>query len=136
VVGGPALSGQRVTLVGSGQRRHSFVAMRDVAAYAAAAVDHPVAEGSTLMLGGPDAVTWPEVVAAFEQALGRPLPTTSVAPGEPVPRLPEVMNQLLAGMDTYDSELDMTVAAATYGVTPTSVQDFAHEFVAGAAARS
>lgn len=74
--------------------------------------------------------------AAFEQALGRPLPTTSLAPGEPVPGLPEVMTPLFAGMDTYDSELDMTVTAATYGITPKSVQDFAREFVAGSAART
>jgi NADH dehydrogenase len=41
VVAGPALAGQPVTIVGEGRRRHSFVAMRDVAAYAVAALDHP-----------------------------------------------------------------------------------------------
>jgi NADH dehydrogenase len=36
VVGGPALAGRPVTLIGEGLRRHSFVALRDVAAYAVA----------------------------------------------------------------------------------------------------
>jgi uncharacterized protein YbjT (DUF2867 family) len=42
VVGAPALAGQPVTIVGEGRRRHSFVAMRDVAAYAVAALDHHI----------------------------------------------------------------------------------------------
>ena len=41
IVGGPALRGDPITLVGDGRRRHSMVAIRDVAAYAAAALDHP-----------------------------------------------------------------------------------------------
>ena len=44
VVGMPTLQGRSVTLVGEGRRHHSFVSNRDVAAFAAAAVDHPAAQ--------------------------------------------------------------------------------------------
>jgi len=39
VVGGPALAGRTVTLVGDGLRRHSMVALRDVVSYATAVLD-------------------------------------------------------------------------------------------------
>ena len=87
VVGGPALAGQPVTLVGEGRRRHSFVAMRDVAAYAIAALDQE-AIGQTLIIGGPEPVTWWDVVAAFNAELGREIPIRTVRPGQPVPGLP------------------------------------------------
>jgi uncharacterized protein YbjT (DUF2867 family) len=130
VVGGPALSGQPVTLVGEGRRRHSFIARSDVALYAVAALSHEEAEGQTLFLGGPHPLTWHDVVAAFERELDREIPVRTVAPGEAVPGFPPMMNQLLAAMDGYDSALDMTAIAETFGVTPTSLDDFVRGFVA------
>jgi uncharacterized protein YbjT (DUF2867 family) len=130
VVGGPALSGQPVTLVGEGRRRHSFIARSDVALYAVAALSHEEAEGQTLFLGGPHPLTWHDVVAAFERELDREIPVRTVAPGEAVPGFPPMMNQLLAAMDGYDSALDMTAVAETFGVTPTSLDDFVRGFVA------
>ena len=129
VVGGPALAGESVTLVGEGRRRHSVVAMRDVAAYAIAALDQE-AIGQTLIIGGPEPVTWRDVVAAFNAELGREIPIRTVRPGQPVPGLPDVMAQLLAGMETYDSPLDSSELARTYGVTPTSPAEFVRGFVA------
>jgi NADH dehydrogenase len=130
VVGGAALSGQPVALVGEGRRRHSFIARRDVAGYAVAALDHEEAEGQTLVLGGPQPVTWRDVVGAFERELGREIPVRTVAPGEAVPGRPPMMNQLLAAMDGYDSPVEMTAMAETFGVNPTSLDDFVHGFVA------
>lgn len=124
------LAGQPVTLVGSGQRRHSFVAMRDVAAYAVAAVRRPEAERQTLVIGGAGAVTWRGVVAAFEEQLGREVTVQTVAAGEPVPGLPDVMAQLVAAMDGYDSPIDMTELAAAYGIPPTSLDAFVRDFLA------
>jgi NADH dehydrogenase len=128
VVGGPALAGQPVTLVGEGRRRHSFVAMRDVAAYAVAALDQE-AKDQTLSIGGPDPVSWWDVIAAFNQELGRELPVRSVQPGQAVPGLPDSMTQLLAAMETYDSPIDSSELARTYGVTPTSAADFVRGFL-------
>lgn len=129
VVGGPALAHQPVTIVGEGRRHHSFVAVRDVAAYAVAALAHPEAEGRTLVVGGPEAVTWRDVVAEFEGVLGRAIPIRSVRPGEPVPGLPPALVEILAFLDAHDSVVDMTEAARTYGVAPTSPSDFVVDFL-------
>ena len=129
VVGGPALAGQPVTLVGEGRRRHSLVGMQDVAAYALAALDHE-AKGQTLLIGGPKPVSWWDVIAAFNQELGREIPVRTVQPGQPVPGLPDVVAGLLAMMDTYDSPIDSSELASTYGVTPTSLAEFVRGFLA------
>jgi uncharacterized protein YbjT (DUF2867 family) len=68
VVGMPALQGQPVTLVGEGRRHHSFISNRDVAAFAVAAVDRPEARDQYLVIGGPEALTWRDVVATYERA--------------------------------------------------------------------
>jgi uncharacterized protein YbjT (DUF2867 family) len=129
VVGRPALAGQPVTLVGEGRRVHSFVAARDVAAYAVAALEHEFAAGQVLPLGGPSPLSWQDVIAAFERELGRPLEVRMVAPGEPVPGLPDLVVGLLGVLDTYDSPLPMDELAEAYGVAPTSVDDFVGAFV-------
>lgn len=129
IVGGPALAGRPVTLVGDGLRRHSMVAVRDVAAYAAAVLDHPEASGRTLPVGGPEPLTWRDVVHAFERELGTDLEVRTVAPGEPVPGLPEFVSGLAAALAGYDSPLDMTTPARTYGVEATRLAEFVHRFV-------
>lgn len=130
VVGGPALAGRPVTLVGEGRRLHSMVSLRDVGAYAVAALENEETVGKTLPIGGPAPVSWRDVIAAFERALGREIRVQTVPIGEPVPGLPEIFSQPLTAMETYDSALDMSEPAATYGVTPTTLDDFARGFVA------
>lgn len=130
VVGMPAVQGRPVTLVGEGRRHHAFISNRDVAAFAVAAVDNPRARNQFLALGGPDALSWRDVVAIYERMLGRDLPVEWVQPGEPVPGLPEPMGLLLAAQETYDSVVPMDETAAAYGVDLTSVQAFARHQVA------
>jgi uncharacterized protein YbjT (DUF2867 family) len=124
---GPALAGQPVTLVGGGRRRHSMVAVRDVAAYAVAALEPSRGAGRTLLIGGPEPVSWRDVVAMAQEELGREIDVRTVAPGEPVPGLPDVMSGLLAFMDTYDSPIDMAETARSYGVTPTPARTVVRE---------
>jgi uncharacterized protein YbjT (DUF2867 family) len=130
VVGGPALAGQPVTLVGEGRRRHSFVAVRDVASYTIAALDHAEAEHQILPIGGPQPVSWRDVVSAFEHELGYPVPVRTVASGQPVPGLPDVMTQLITALDAYDSPMDMSSLAQSFGVAPTPLAAFIRAFVA------
>lgn len=130
LVGCPALANQPVTLVGEGWRRHSFVARRDVAAYTVAALRRQDAERQTLLIAGPEPVSWRDIVAAFARELGRELPIRTIAPGEPVAGLPEMGSQLLAALDTYDSPIDSSALAASYRITPTTVAAFAREFIA------
>ena len=132
VIGVPLQAGQPVTLVGEGRRKHSFIAVRDVAAFATAAVGHPEAMNQYLAIGGPEALSWRDVVATFERVLDREIPVQYVSPGEPVPALPEgMMQQAMAGMEMYDSPLDMTEAARTFGVELTTLEELVRSQFAG-----
>jgi NADH dehydrogenase len=112
-----------VTLVGEGRRRHSFVSVRDVCAYTVAAVQSPAAERQTLPVGGPQPVSWRDIVAAAERVLGREIPVRTVGLGEPVPGLPDVMSGLLTALETFESPMEMEHLAATYRVTPTPLEE-------------
>ena len=124
MVVGPALRGLPVTIVGDGRRKHSFIAVQDVAAFAAAAVDSPAAMNRHLPLGGPAAVSWRDVIAAFERALGRDVPVVTLTPGQPLPGLPEAIGQLMAGLESYDSVIPMAETTRAFGVTQTNLDQF------------
>ncbi|SBS71852.1 SDR family oxidoreductase [uncultured Microbacterium sp.] len=129
VVAGPAQANRPVTLIGSGQRKHSFVASADVAAYAVAALTHPEARDQTIVVGGPTPLTWRDVVAAFEDELGRSLPVEHLPVGEAIPGLPEFVTHLLAALDGYDSEIDMTITSDRYDVRPTPISEFVRDLL-------
>jgi uncharacterized protein YbjT (DUF2867 family) len=136
VVGGPARAGQPVTLVGEGRRRHSFVAARDVAAFAVAAVGHPAALNRRIIVGGPETVSLRDVAATYERVLGHPVPVQTIAPGEllpnlpPVPGLAEVVSGMLAALETFDSPIDMAETERTFGVRLTPLEEFVRRDVA------
>jgi len=119
VVGIPLQARQPVTLVGEGRRLHSLISVGDVAAFAAAAVGHPAATNRRLALGGPEPVSWRDIVDAFGRVLGQELPVQFVAPGEPIPGLPDMVPPVLAGMETYDSPIPMAETARAFGVEQT-----------------
>ena len=132
VVGQPALSNRPVTLVGSGRRRHSFVAIRDVAAYAVAALNHPQAQRQTILVGGPEPLSWYDIAAAFEKELAQSVPVHTVPPEELATDLPEFIAQLLTALEGYDSPIDMTQAGSTFGIQPTPLADVVHAIVGAA----
>jgi NADH dehydrogenase len=131
VVGARLSAGRPVTLVGEARRRHSYVAARDLAAFAVAAVEHPAALNRRVIICGPQALTWHDVIHSYERALERSIPVESVPPGTllpdlpPVPGLAELVSGLLALLETFDSPIDMTETAETFGVQLTSVDEFA-----------
>jgi len=132
VIGAPLRAGQPVTLVGQGKAKIAFVSAADVAAYAVTAVDHPAARNAEIWIAGPASVSYREAVEAVGRALGQPLPVRYVAPGEPVPFLPETMGQLVAATELGpDQQIDMSQTAATFGIPPTSVDAFAARFFGG-----
>jgi NADH dehydrogenase len=125
VVGAPALAGAPVVIVGEGRRRHTFVAEDDVAAFAVAAVDSPHAVNQRVAIGGPEALSWRDVVALYERVVGRPLEVRFVSAGEPVPGLPPAVLPLLASFDTYDSVFDTQQPASLFEITLTSLETVA-----------
>jgi NADH dehydrogenase len=136
VVGGPARAGRPVTLIGEGRRRHSFIAARDLAAFAVAAVGHPAAPGRRVVVGGPAAVSLRDAVAAYERALGHPIPVRTIPPGEllpdlpPLPGLAETISGMLAVLETFDSPIDMAETARTFGVRLTPLDEVVRADVA------
>jgi uncharacterized protein YbjT (DUF2867 family) len=124
-VGMPAVMGSPVTIVGEGCRKHSYISMGDVADFILAALGHPAAINQKLIIGGPEPLSFRDAVAIYEHVLDRPIPIRSVAPGEPVPGAPEIVAQLLAGLDTFDSPIDMTQTAHTFGIRLTPLEEVA-----------
>ncbi len=133
VVGVPLQAGQPITLVREGRRLHSFVSFQDVAALATAAVDHPAARNQVIPIGGPRAVCWREIVGAVSDALGRELPVQWVAPGEPVPLLALEVGGILAGLESFDTVIDMTETVRTFGLELTPVEGVVARLFGGAA---
>lgn len=127
VVGGPALANQPVTVVGSGARRHTFISARDVAQFTAAAVGNQAALNRKLVIGGPQPLSFREAAAVFGRVLGREVAVQSVAPGHPISGVPQVVADLMAGLDLHDSIVDMTALTREFGITLTSVDDFARQ---------
>jgi NADH dehydrogenase len=121
VVGIPLRAGQPVTLVGEGQRLHSLISIGDAASFATATVDHPAAINQRLALGGPEPLSWRGIVDTFGQMIGQELPVRFVAPGEPIPGLPDVAPPVLAAMETYDSAIPMAETARIFGVEQTTL---------------
>jgi NADH dehydrogenase len=131
LIGAPLAAGQPVTLVGDSRRRHSFVAEPDVAQFVVAVTRHPEARNTTIPIGGPEAITLREAVQAFEEASGRPIQIRSVPPGAPIPGLPEQVWPLAAWLESFDSPVPMEETCRRFGVTTTSVRDFARAWVGG-----
>jgi uncharacterized protein YbjT (DUF2867 family) len=132
-VGMPAMMGHPVTIVGGGRRKHSFISAGDVAAFVLIAIGNPAAINQKLLLGGPHPFSFRDAVAIYERVLGHRIQVSSVAPGEPVPDLPETMAQMLAGLDTYDSPLEMAETTRTFGVRLTPLEEVARRTATSAA---
>lgn len=124
VVGIPLQTGRPVTLVGEGKRLHSLVSVGDVAAFAAAAVGHPAASNTRVMIGGPEPHSWRGIVDSFGKVMGRELPVKFAAPGVPIPGLPDIVAPMLAGMEMADSPIPMSETARAFGVELTPLNTF------------
>jgi uncharacterized protein YbjT (DUF2867 family) len=124
VVARPLQTGETVFLVGEGRRRHTFVSMKDVAMLATKTVNNPKANNQRLLLAGPQALSWRDVIITFESMLGRKIPVEYVPIGYPVPGLPETIVRLLTAMDTFDSLVDTSETVRTFGLKSTTMEEF------------
>jgi uncharacterized protein YbjT (DUF2867 family) len=133
-VGLPALQERLVTIVGQGQRRHSFIAATDVVQFTLASITNPTAMNRKLVLGGPEPFSFRDAVAVYERTLSRSIPVRYAKPGDTVPGLPESAWGLAAFLDTFDSPVTMTETARTFGVKLTSLEEFVRRQVGSARA--
>ncbi len=129
LVGLPVMSGQPVNVVGSGERKHAFIAMADVAAFMLACVDNPKAANRKLVLGGPEALSFRDAAAIYGRVLGKEVEVRSVQPGEPLPNLSPGAAAMAAAFDTYDSPVDMTSLSDEFGVALTPLEGFVRQVV-------
>jgi NADH dehydrogenase len=134
LVAAPLAAGRPVTLVGAGERRHSLVSSHDVAAFAVSALGRTEALNRTIPIGGPEPLSWRDIVARAEQVAGRPIEVRSIEPGQAIPGLPDSVSKLAAGMEMYDSPIDMTETAYTFGVSLTPVESVLAGLLQGQAA--
>jgi uncharacterized protein YbjT (DUF2867 family) len=125
VVGMPAMAGQPATIVGEGRMKHTFVAERDVASFAVAAVTHPAARNRHVPIGGPEALSWRDAADVYSRALGHPVEIKSVAPGTPIPGIPDALLPFLAALDTYETNFDAKPIAAEFGIRLTTLAEIA-----------
>ena len=131
VVGLPALEGRPVAFVGEGRSRHTFVSEDDVAAYAIAAVDNPGAGNQHVPIGGPQPLSWLDVVKVYEGALGRKLEVVHAAPGQPIQGIPPPVLPLLAALDSYETVFDTSVSARAFDIALTPFETVARRQLAG-----
>jgi uncharacterized protein YbjT (DUF2867 family) len=124
LVGSALAAGMPVSLVRGGRARHSFIAADDVAEFAARAVNHQAAFDRRIVLGGPEALSWTDIVEKTAAILGRPVPVQSIEPGQPIPSLPAphdaAIGRMAAGLEQQDVILDASEEARAFGVTLTS----------------
>jgi NADH dehydrogenase len=124
---------------GSGHARHAFIAAEDVAESLAAAATSESRPGPELLLGGPEALSWHEVVALFERLLGRRVRTVrepavllralSLALRVPSPAASHLLvaQYLIA---TRDSVYPPDDARRLLGRDPISVEEFLRSRIA------
>jgi uncharacterized protein YbjT (DUF2867 family) len=124
LVGSALAAGMPVSLVRGGRARHSFIAVDDVAEFAVRAVGHGAAMNRRLVLGGPEALSWSDIIEKTATILGRPVPVRSIEPGQPIPSLPPphdaAIGAMAAGLEQQDVIIDASEEARAFGVTLTS----------------
>ena len=124
MVGIPLMTQQTITLIGRGDHAHNFMSEQDVADYFIAMIDNPAAFNQAVMIGGPASYTWTEIVERVGDRLGAPLPLQYAPPGSTIAYLPEGANALATAMEMYEDHLDIAAASATYGVRPTTLDEY------------
>jgi NADH dehydrogenase len=133
VVGRAALAGQPVVLVGEGRRRHSMISATDVARFAVAAAGNELAHNRVLVLGGPQAVSWHDVVAAYERVTGREIEIRHVPAGTRLPGFPDAVSGLMDLLERQDSVIPMASLAREFGVRQVSLDDSIQQQLAATA---
>ncbi len=118
---------------GSGQARHAFVALDDVAGFLVGAIDRPATRDAILEIGGPEVLSWDEAVQVFASVLGRPVRALHAPAGVfrvqqrlLAPFSPQAAN--LMGMNwlvaTEETPYQMGELARDFAISLTSVEQF------------
>ena len=121
----------KATIYGEGKNKVSWIAIKDVASFAVAALDNPAAKNKIIELGGPEALSPLEAVNIFEANKGEKFELQFVAEetmsaqkdGAQDP-LSESFAALMLGI-AKGSEIDMKNTIDAFPMRLTSVNDYA-----------
>src|SRR5690606_37389461 len=102
---------------------HNFISEQDVADYFIAMIDNPAAYNQGVMIGGPESLTWTEIVQHVGGRMGAELPLQYTPLGSTIPYLSEEANGLATYMETYEDYLDIGEQSAMFGVRPTTLDE-------------
>ncbi len=115
IVGGPIVNKGKTMVFGKGDNAINFIAERDVAHFVELAIFDPELNGAVLEIGGPDDLTFNQLVQQIVVAAGRraavkhvPLPVMRVAQLLLKPIKPDIAAMIHAGvaMDTMNMRFD------------------------------
>jgi uncharacterized protein YbjT (DUF2867 family) len=115
IVGGPIVNKGKTMVFGKGDNPINFIAERDVAHFVELAIFDPDLNGAVLEIGGPDDLTFNQLVQQIVVAAGRraavkhvPLPVMRVAQLLLKPIKPDIAAMIRAGvaMDTMNMRFD------------------------------
>lgn len=124
IVGIPLMARQTITLIGQGDHAHNFISEQDVADYMLAMIDHPLAYDQAVILGGPASYTWTEIVQRVSERMGTELPLKYAPMGSTIAYLPAEASGMATAFETYEDYLDINDVSMTYGVRPTTLDEF------------
>jgi uncharacterized protein YbjT (DUF2867 family) len=130
---GHSIERRGIALVpGTGRARHAFIALDDVADFLCAAALAPAA-GGTYSIGGPQVLSWEEVVALFARVLGRSVRSvhtpaavywTLSAVLQPFSEAAANLMAMSGVVAEVDTAWDSREIAGRFGVTLTGAEDF------------
>ncbi|NNV54205.1 SDR family oxidoreductase [Limnovirga soli] len=131
---GPALGfdypNAKATIYGEGNNKVSWIAIKDVAAFAVNSLHNPLANNKIIELGGPQALSPLEAVHIFEASIGKkfelqfvPEEAIKVQKAAAQDPLSESFAGLMLGV-ANGSEIDMTEALKISPIKLTSVSDY------------
>lgn len=130
---GNLIEGMNMALVaGRANTCHAFVTTDNVADFMVKSIDHPKARNAVIQLGGPEILTWEQVVTTYGSVLGRRIKPLYAPNG--VFRAARLLfapfsegasNILgLNWLVGYDTPYDMRELASTFGVKLTTAEQF------------
>jgi uncharacterized protein YbjT (DUF2867 family) len=122
----------KATIYGEGNKKISWIAIKDVASLAVAALDNPAARNKIIEMGGPQALSPLEVVNIFETAKGTNfalqfVPKVALESQKATAQDPlsESFATLMLGI-TNGSEIDMKNTMDIFQMQLTTVNDYAN----------
>src|SRR5215831_14436123 len=125
----------KAVIYGEGKNKISWIAIKDVAAFAVASIDNPAAQNAVIQLGGPDDLSVLDVVGIFEQESGQTFELQNV-PDEAlraqIAAAPDSLGKTFSGLMIGLNEvgtIDMKETLCNFPIQLTSVREYARQMI-------